>query len=199
MPALSKASRALPSLAVMMALMVSGMVPNAVAALIGYLLMGLFRCVDMDGTYRIIHWQGLVLIVGMLPFTLALQKTGSADLVVLLLVDILGDTGSCVLPASLFLLTAVTSLLISDTATAVLIASITIAIVNQTGASPYSFTMVVAVAASTAPMTPISSPVNTLVLGSGQYRLGDFVRIGVPLTLLMMFVCMLIIPWLSPS
>lgn len=75
-PALSKAPHALLSLAVMVALMVSGVVPNVVAALVGCLLMGLFRCIDMDGAYRAIHWQSLVLIVGMLPFALALQKTG---------------------------------------------------------------------------------------------------------------------------
>lgn len=197
-PALSKAPHALLSLAVMVALMVSGVVPNVVAALVGCLLMGLFRCIDMDGAYRAIHWQSLVLIVGMLPFALALQKTGGIDLVVSLLVDALGDAGPRVLLASLFLLTAAIGLFISNTATAVLMAPIAIATANQIGASPYPFAMVVAVAASAAFMTPISSPVNTLVLGPGQYRFGDFVRIGVPFTLLVMFVCVLVIPWLFP-
>ncbi|MER0750204.1 SLC13 family permease, partial [Pseudomonas aeruginosa] len=82
-------------------------------------------------------------------------------------------------------------LFISNTATAVLMAPIAIATAKQIGASPYPFAMVVAVAASAAFMTPISSPVNTLVLGPGQYRFGDFVRIGVPFTLLVMFVCVL--------
>ncbi|HBO8180632.1 TPA: TRAP transporter large permease subunit [Pseudomonas aeruginosa] len=197
-PALSKAPHALLSLAVMVALMVSGVVPNVVAALVGCLLMGLFRCIDMDGAYRAIHWQSLVLIVGMLPFALALQKTGGIDLVVSLLVDALGDAGPRVLLASLFLLTAAIGLFISNTATAVLMAPIAIATAKQIGASPYPFAMVVAVAASAAFMTPISSPVNTLVLGPGQYRFGDFVRIGVPFTLLVMFVCVLVIPWLFP-
>ena len=88
-------------------------VPNVVAALVGCLLMGLFRCIDMDGAYRAIHWQSLVLIVGMLPFALALQKTGGIDLVVSLLVDALGDAGPRVLLASLFLLTAAIGLFIS--------------------------------------------------------------------------------------
>lgn len=115
-----------------------------------------------------------------------------------LLVDALGDAGPRVLLASLFLLTAAIGLFISNTATAVLMAPIAIATANQIGASPYPFAMVVAVAASAAFMTPISSPVNTLVLGPGQYRFGDFVRIGVPFTLLVMFVCVLVIPWLFP-
>ncbi|WP_259465910.1 SLC13 family permease, partial [Pseudomonas aeruginosa] len=97
------------------------------AALVGCLLMGLFRCIDMDGAYRAIHWQSLVLIVGMLPFALALQKTGGIDLVVSLLVDALGDAGPRVLLASLFLLTAAIGLFISNTATAVLMAPIAIA------------------------------------------------------------------------
>lgn len=136
-PALSKAPHALLSLAVMVALMVSGVVPNVVAALVGCLLMGLFRCIDMDGAYRAIHWQSLVLIVGMLPFALALQKTGGIDLVVSLLVDALGDAGPRVLLASLFLLTAAIGLFISNTATAVLMAPIAIATAKQIGASPY--------------------------------------------------------------
>lgn len=119
-------------------------------------------------------------------------------MVVSLLVDALGDAGPRVLLASLFLLTAAIGLFISNTATAVLMAPIAIATANQIGASPYPFAMVVAVAASAAFMTPISSPVNTPALGPGQYRFGDFVRIGVPFTLLVMFVCVLVIPWLFP-
>ena len=197
-PAANQAPFALLGLAVMVGLMISGLVPNVLAALIGCLLMGLFRCIDMDGAYRAIHWQSLVLIVGMLPFALALQKTGGIDLVVSLLVDALGDAGPRVLLASLFLLTAAIGLFISNTATAVLMAPIAIATAKQIGASPYPFAMVVAVAASAAFMTPISSPVNTLVLGPGQYRFGDFVRVGVPFTLLVMLVSVLLVPWLFP-
>ncbi|MNN20011.1 Citrate transporter [compost metagenome] len=197
-PARTRAPQALLSLAVMVGLMVTGAVPNVIAALIGCLLMGAGRCIDMNSAYRAIHWQSLVLIVGMLPFALALQKTGGITLAVDALVAVLGDAGPYAVLASLFLLTAVTGLFISNTATAVLIAPVAIATARAMDAAPEPFAMIVALAASAAFMTPISSPVNTLVLGPGRYRFGDFVRIGVPFTILVMIVSVLLVPLLLP-
>ncbi|WP_312246547.1 SLC13 family permease [Stutzerimonas nitrititolerans] len=197
-PAANQAPFALLGLAVMVGLMVSGLVPNVLAALIGCLVMGLFRCIDMDSAYKAIHWQSLVLIVGMLPFALALEKTGCIALAVSGLIGLFGDAGPHALLACLFLLTAVIGLFISNTATAVLMAPVAISTATQLGASPYPFAMIVALAASAAFMTPISSPVNTLVLGPGQYRFSDFVRVGVPFTLLVMLVSVLLVPWLFP-
>ncbi|MEL7939175.1 MULTISPECIES: SLC13 family permease [Pseudomonas] len=197
-PAASQAPHALLALGLMVLLMVSGLVPNVLAALIACLLMGLFRCIDMDSAYRAIHWQSLVLIVGMLPFALALQKTGGIALAVQALVGALGGAGPYLILASLFLLTALIGLFISNTATAVLMAPVAIATAKALGAQPAPFAMIVALAASAAFMTPISSPVNTLVLGPGHYRFGDFVRVGVPFTLLVMIVSVLLVPWLLP-
>ncbi|MFV3402441.1 SLC13 family permease [Pseudomonas sp. NY15463] len=195
-PARTKAPLALLSLAVMVALMVSGLVPNVLAALIGCLLMGAGRCIDMNSAYRAIHWQSLVLIVGMLPFALALQKTGGIDWVVSGLVNVLGGAGPQAMLACLFALTAVIGLFISNTATAVLMAPVAVSTAQQLGLSPYPFAMTVALAASAAFMTPVSSPVNTLVLGPGQYRFADFVKLGVPFTLLVMAVTVVMVPWL---
>lgn len=197
-PAASQAPHALFSLAVMVILMVSGLVPNVMAALIACLLMGAFRCIDMDSAYRAIHWQSLLLIVGMLPFALALQKTGGIALAVNGLVGALGGAGTYAILASLFALTAVIGLFISNTATAVLMAPVAIATAKALGASPEAFAMIVALAASAAFMTPISSPVNTLVLGPGRYRFADFVKVGVPFTILVMLVSVLLVPWLLP-
>ncbi|CAD5108014.1 SLC13 family permease [Zestomonas carbonaria] len=197
-PAARKAPYALLSLAVMVVLMVSGLVPNVMAALIGCLLMGAFRCIDLDSAYRAIHWPTLVLIVGMLPFALALQQTGGIDLAVHGLVAVLGEAGPYVILASLFAVTALIGLFISNTATAVLMAPVAIATAQALDASPYPFAMIVALAASSAFMTPISSPVNTLVLGPGRYRFGDFVKVGVPFTLIVMLVSVLMVPWLMP-
>ena len=197
-PTKRKAPYALLSLAVMIALMVSGVVPNLLAALIGCLLMGAFRCIDMDSAWRSIHWPSLLLIVGMLPFALALQKTGGIDLAVNGLLQLLGDAGPRALIAALFALTAVIGLFISNTATAVLMAPVAIATAQALGVSPMPFAITVAVAASAAFMTPVSSPVNTLVLAPGGYRFIDFVRIGVPLTLLVMLASTLLIPLLFP-
>ncbi len=197
-PAARKAPHALLALAVMVALMVSGLVPNLIAALVGCLLMGAFRCIDMDSAYKAIHWQSLLLIVGMLPFAMALQKTGGIELAVNGLVGALGDAGPRALLAGLFLATALIGLFISNTATAVLMAPVALSTAERLGASPYPFAMIVALAASAAFMTPISSPVNTLVLGPGHYRFGDFVRVGVPFTLLVMAVSVAMVPWLFP-
>ncbi len=197
-PAARKAPYALLSLAVMVGLMVSGLMPNVQAALIACLLMGAFRCIDLDSAYRAIHWPTLILIVGMLPFAQALQQTGGVELAVQGLVGGLGDAGPRLILACLFALTALIGLFISNTATAVLMAPVAIATAQALGASPLPFAMTVALAASAAFMTPISSPVNTLVLGPGQYRFGDFVRVGVPFTLLVMIVSVALVPLLFP-
>lgn len=197
-PTKRKAPYALLSLGVMIALMVSGVVPNLLAALIGCLLMGAFRCIDMDSAWRSIHWPSLLLIVGMLPFALALQKTGGIDLAVNGLLQLLGEAGPRALIAALFALTAVIGLFISNTATAVLMAPVAIATAQALDMSPMPFAITVAVAASAAFMTPVSSPVNTLVLAPGGYRFIDFVRVGVPLTLLVMMTSVILIPWLFP-
>lgn len=197
-PALSQAPHALFSLAVMIILMVSGMVPNVLAVLIGCLLMGAFRCIDMDSAYKSIHWQSIVLIVGMLPFALALQKTGGIDLAVEGLLNLFGNSGPRMILAILFITTALIGLFISNTATAVLMAPVAIASAQAMQASPAPFAMIVAIAASAAFMTPISSPVNTLVLGPGQYRFADFVRIGVPFTLIVLVTSVILVPVLFP-
>ncbi|MBF8746822.1 SLC13 family permease [Pseudomonas putida] len=195
-PARERAPYALISLAVMVGLMVSGVIPNVLAALIGCLLMGAGRCIDMNSAYRAIHWQSLVLIVGMLPFAQALQKTGGIDLAVSGLVSVLGGAGPVAILACLFAVTALIGLFISNTATAVLMAPVAVGTAAQLGMSPYPFAMTVALAASAAFMTPVSSPVNTLVLGPGQYRFADFIKVGVPFTVLVMVVTVLMVPWL---
>lgn len=197
-PAARKAPYALFSLGVMIALMVSGVVSNLMAALIGCLLMGAFKCITMDSAYKSIHWPSLILIVGMLPFALALQKTGGVDLAVNGLMNLFGNAGPRALLATLFIATAVTGLFISNTATAVLMAPVAIATAQALGASPYPFAMTVALAASAAFMTPVSSPVNTLVLDPGGYRFSDFLKIGVPFTLLVLVVTVALVPVVFP-
>jgi di/tricarboxylate transporter len=197
-PVASQAPYALLCLLAMIAMMVTGVVPNVIAALVGCLLMGLCRCIDLGSAYKAIHWQILLLIVGMMPFALALQKTGGIDLAVEGLLRLFGEREPRLLLAVLFGLTALIGLFISNTATAVLMTPVALSAAHHLKASPYPFAMTVALAASAAFMTPISSPVNTLVLGPGQYRFNDFVNIGVPFTLLVMLISVLLVPWLYP-
>ncbi|PHM46092.1 putative divalent ion symporter [Xenorhabdus mauleonii] len=197
-PAASQAPHALFCLSLMVAMMLTNEIPNFIAALIACLLMGKFRCIDMESAYRAIHWPSIILIVGMMPFALALQKTGGIDLIVRGLMDIAGDMGPRVMLICLFVLCAVIGLFISNTATAVLMAPIAIAAANQMAVSPLPFAMIIGVAASAAFMTPVSSPVNTLILGPGGYKFADFLKIGIPFTLIVMGISVAIIPILFP-
>jgi di/tricarboxylate transporter len=198
LPASRKAPQAVACLLLMVGLMISGVVPNVQAALIAGLLMGALRCIDFDSAYRSIHWKSLILIVGMLPFSLALQRTGGVDLAADGLMAAIGGAGTYVVLGSVFLITAMLGLFISNTATAVLMAPVALAIAKDMHASPYPFAMIVALAASTAFMTPISSPVNTLVVGPGNYKFGDFVKIGVPFSLVVMVVSVILVPIIMP-
>jgi di/tricarboxylate transporter len=198
LPAAQRAPHALAILGLVVALMVSGLVPNVQAALIGGLLMGLFGCVDFNSAYRSINWKTLILIVGMLPFSLALQRTGGVDLAADAVVGVVGGAAPRLVLATLFVITAGLGLFISNTATAVLMAPVALAIAKELGASPYPFAMIIALAASTAFMTPISSPVNTLVVGPGQYRFGDFVKVGAPFTVVVAIVSVLLVPIFLP-
>jgi di/tricarboxylate transporter len=198
LPAASRAPQAVAILALTVGLMISGLVPNVHAALIGCLLMGAFGCIDMNAAYRSISWKSLILIVGMLPFSLALQRTGGVELAADAVTAIAGNASPRMVLGLLFLITAMLGLFISNTATAVLMAPVALAVARDMGASPYPFAMIIALAASTAFMTPISSPVNTLVVGPGNYGFGDFVKVGVPLSLIVMAVSLLLVPILLP-
>ncbi|PEH29627.1 SLC13 family permease [Salmonella enterica] len=197
-PAHSQAPHAIFCLVLMVALMLTDEIPNPIAAIIACLLMGKFRCIDAESAYKAIHWPSIILIVGMMPFALALQKTGGVSLVVQGLMDIGGGYGPYMMLGCLFVLCAGIGLFISNTATAVLMAPIALAAGKSMGVSPYPFAMAVAMAASAAFMTPVSSPVNTLVLGPGNYSFSDFVKLGVPFTLIVMAVCIVMIPMLFP-
>ncbi|MFK4502013.1 di/tricarboxylate transporter [Bradyrhizobium japonicum] len=193
-----KAPQAVICLALVVGLMVSGLIPNVQAALIGCMLMGALGCIDITSAYRSVDWKTIVLIVGMLPFSVALERTGGVELAADGLRAITSGAGHHVMLATLFAMTALLGMFISNTATAVLMAPVAIAVAKEMHASPYPFAMTVGLAASTAFMTPVSSPVNTLVVAPGHYTFGDFVRIGVPFSRVVLIVCTLLVPWLLP-
>jgi di/tricarboxylate transporter len=180
------------------AMMVSGLLPNVHAALIGCLLLGLFGCMDMNSAYRSLYWKSLILIVGMLPFSIALQNTGGVDLAANALLGAVGQSSERMSLAAIFIVTAVLGMFVSNTATAILMAPVALEVAHELQASPYPFAMIVALAASAAFMTPVSSPVNTLVVGPGDYSFGDFVRVGVPFTVIAMIVSVMLVPVLLP-
>jgi di/tricarboxylate transporter len=197
LPAARKAPYAVFTLGVVVTLMATGWVPNVQAALIGCLLMGLFGCINLEQAYRSIQWKGLIMIVGMLPFALALDRTGGVDLAANAVVALVGEAGPYAILALLYLVTVVLGLFIVNTANAVLLIPIALAVAEELQASPYPFAMIVALGASSAFMTPIS-PINTLVTTAGNYGFADFIRVGLPLTLIVMVVSVLLVPWLLP-
>ena len=197
-PAQRQAPFALLSILVMVLLMVSGVVPNVIAALIACLMLAYFGCIDAKSAYNSIQWPSLILIIGMMPFSTALQKTGGVELAVKWLTQIIDGWGMYPVLIVLFIFCALVGLFISNTATAILMAPIAISLATQLNVSPVPFAMVVAIAASAAFMTPVSSPVNTMVIGPGGYKFADFIKIGVPFTLIVMLVTVFIVPILFP-
>ena len=193
-----RAPLALFSLAVMVGLMIFSDVPNALAALIAGLMLVGFRCIDMDRAYRCINWSSLILIIGMIPFAAALEKTGGVGYAAKGLMEVFGDGSPRMILGAIMAFTMVVGLFMSNTVTAVLLAPVAVSVAAPLGVSPLPFAMGVAIAASTAFMTPISSPVNTLVLGPGGYKFFDFVKIGVPFSIVVLVIGVVFIPIFFP-
>jgi di/tricarboxylate transporter len=195
---LKRANWALAIMLGMLLLMTFEIVPAVTAVLLAAVAMVLTGCLNMEDAYRGINWESVVLIAGMLPMATALQKTGGVTFIADSLVSNLGDQGPLVLMAGIFILTAVLSQFISNTATAVLVAPIAFQAAIGLNLDPHAFLMAVAVAASTSFATPVATPVNTLVLGPGGYRFGDYVRAGLSLQLIILVASLIVLPILFP-
>jgi di/tricarboxylate transporter len=197
-PARPRAPLALAILVAMLVLMTFKLVPAVAAVLMAGLAMVFGRCVTPAQAYRSIGWASLVLIAGMLPLATAMERSGAIMLIVDGVVGALGGMGPRALLVGLFLITAAFSQFISNTATAVLVAPIAVLVAEQTGVSPKPLLMAVALAASAAFLTPVASPVNTLVMGPGGYRFGDYGKLGLPLLLITLAVSVFLVPVLFP-
>lgn len=198
-PAPGKGGLALLSLAVVVFLMLTDWVPNVTAGLVGCLLMGLFGCVNLDVAYRAINWRALILIVGMLPFALALKRSGGVDLAAQYLLYQSGSWGIYGQLALVFVATVSLGIVISGTATAVLMGPVAISIAEALQASPHAFAMTVAIAASAAFMSPVSTPSNALVSVAGGFGFADYLKLGTPLTVFSLLISVILIPVLFPS
>ncbi len=189
---------ALVILAVMLALIIFRAVPSVTAVVCAATAMVCTGCVSPKRAYESINWPSLVLIAGMIPMATALDKTGGLSLIVDYMMTLVGSNSPTMMMIALFLLTSIFSQFTSNTATAVLIAPVAFQVANIMGVRPEPMLMSVAIAASTAFCTPVASPINTLVMGPGNYRFMDYVRIGVPLQLLSIIVAAFIIPIFLP-
>lgn len=182
----------------MIGAMAFNLLPNVVAALLAALLMIATGCVSVKEAYNSLNETSLVLIAGMLPLALAMQKTGGMDYIVSSMLDLFGQMSGISLMLLIFLLTNTLSLFISNTATAVLVAPIGIQMAQQLGIAPEPIMLSMAIAASTAFGTPIASPVTSLIVAPGQYRFADFSRVGLPLQFILMITTVLIVPLFYP-
>jgi di/tricarboxylate transporter len=197
-PTRGKARWAAAIMVGMLVLMVGEVVPLVTAALIAALLVVLTGCLTMDKAYDAIDWKSIVLIAGMLPMSTALEKVGLVNLIATGFVDTLGGIGPLAVMVGLFLLTSLFTQVLSNTATTVVIAPIALAAAQTLDIQPQAFLMAVAIAASMAFASPVASPTNTLVMGAGSYRFSDYVKVGVPLILLMLVAVALLLPVIFP-
>ncbi len=197
-PAPHKFATALLILAGMVGLSISGVVPVVVAVLLAAMAAVVFRTLSPERAYGAIHWSSIVLVAGMLPLATALQKTGGADIVVEALFDVVGDASPQAMMAMLFLITSGLGLVLSNTASAVLVAPIAIVAAETLGVSPYPLAICVLIAASAAFSTPVSTPVVTLVVAPGGYKFADFLKIGLPLTAVVGVITVLLAPVFFP-
>ena len=169
-------------------------VPIELSSLAGALAMILTRCLDMEEAYRYVQWRALFLIAGMLPMGLALQSSGAAGMLAGALLKAAGDFGSLGVLAAIYVVGALAAQIMPSPAVALLMGPIALTASAQSGVSSRQLMMVLAVAASSSFFSPVGHPANVLVMGPGGYRFSDFVRVGLPLTLLIMLVALLTVP-----
>ena len=197
-PSYRKMPIALAILATMVGLTIFDVVPLVAAVLVAALAAVFTRCLTMEDAYRAIPWGSIVLIAGMLPLADALNATGGTQMIVDALMAAVGEASPYLMLTVIFWLTALLGLVLSNTASAVLVAPIAIYAAAALGVSPYAFGVAVLIAASAAYSTPVSTPVVTLVVEPGRYRFGDFLKIGVPLLFLTYLTTLLLAPVFFP-
>jgi di/tricarboxylate transporter len=197
-PRLDKAPLALLIMAAVLTPVILDWLPIAIAALAGVVLMILTRCLTMEEAYRAIEWKAVFLIAGMLPLGIAMEQTGAANLIAEGMVELVGGLGPPAVLAGLFLLAALASQVMPNSAVAVLLAPIALNTASDLGISPYPLMMAVAISASAAFLSPVGHSANVLVMGPGGYRFADYTKVGIPLTLVVLAVVLLVTPIFWP-
>ena len=185
----------------MIVMMVVDSIPVApvTSVLLAAVLMVITGCVrNVEAAYKTINWQTIVLFAAMLPMSIALEKTGVSEMISGAIVTGLGGSGPRLLLAGIYAATSLMTIFISNTVTAVLMAPIALQCAMQIGVSPVPFMFAVTVAASMCFASPFSTPPNALVMTAGQYSFMDYVKVGLPLQILMGVVMVFVLPLLFP-
>ena len=193
-----KAPIAIVALVSVMGLAALGVLPISALALIAATSVVALGCLDHQEAYRAIRWDILMLIFGMLALGTAMEKTGAASLLVGHLAGLTGRMGPLAVLAVLYLVTSFLTEIMSNNAAAILLTPIAIGLGSQLGIDPRPFVVAVMFAASASFATPIGYQTNTLVYSAGGYKFSDFLKIGVPLNLVMFAASMIVIPMFWP-
>ena len=172
--------------------------PIAIAAVVGCSIMVLTGCLTMEEAYRAIDWRAIFLIAGMLPLGTAMQDTGAASYLANQVMVLLGDAGPWPVIAGLYFLTAMATMIIPTAALVVLMSPIVLSAMAEMGFSPETAMMAIAMAAAASFTSPISHPANILVMGPGGYRFVDYIKVGLPLTIVVFIVVMVLLPIFWP-
>ena len=185
----------------MVAVMVFDFIPVApvTAVMVAGLLMVLTGCFrNVEAAYKTINWESIVLIAAMMPMSTALQKTGISEWISQSLVASLGGFNPTVLLAAIYFTTSFLTMFISNTATAVLMAPMAMSCAQSMGVSPVPMLFAVTLGASLCFASPFSTPPNALVKPAGQYTFSDYIKVGLPLQLILGIVMIFVLPLLFP-
>ncbi len=193
-----KAPVALAGLALMIGLVLSGLYPIHIAAFAGAVLCVLFGSLTMDEAYRAIEWRALFLVAAILPVGNAMESSGAAGFLADSVVAVAGSYGQYAFLAALAILASLLSQGLDGAPTVVILAPVVIRAAEQLDISPYPLMMVVGLAASAAFMTPFSHKANLLVMGAGGYKAMDYVKVGTPLTVIVLAILVLMVPVFFP-
>ena len=161
-------------------------------------LVLLFGTVTMEEAYRAIEWRTIFLVAAVLPVGFAMESTGAALLLVDRVGEWVGPLGSYAILVALVVLASLLSQALDGAPAVVLLAPVALETAAQLGMNPYAVMMGVSLAASAAFMTPFSHKANLLVMGAGGYRASDYLRVGTPLTVVVLGIVVALVPVFFP-
>jgi di/tricarboxylate transporter len=182
----------------MVVLLATGAVPPAAAGLLAVLALVLSGAVASADAYRSVSWETVVLVGGLIPLSVAIQQSGAATEIADRIIDVVGSGSPILLMLALFVVSTILGLVISNTATVLIVLPIALAAAAETGISVRPILMLVAVAGSAALLTPIQTPGNMMVMAPAGYRFSDYCRLGLPLLAAWLLIALVVIPLAWP-